>query len=700
MVNSRDDTESVAKDVETIRSVLAGPEGSGLRTFVTGEAGFEADRSAAVEGLDGTLLAITGVLVLVLMLLTYRSPLIAFLMLGVVAIAYLIATGAVYGLVQADVTTVSGQSTAILIVLMFGAGTDYCLLIVSRFRDELRHSSDVEAAMMRAAAHTGPAIFASGAIVVASMLVLSLADFNATREMGPLLALGIVVMMGCGVTLLPALLAAFGRRAFWPAIPRVEDEPRAASVGWSRVSDLVRRRPALLVGVSVGVLVLGALGNLEGRGHLDLSEQYRDPPESAQGQALIRDRFDPPGRVGPVQVVTEPDAAIAVKDALSVTPGVASSNTDSQSEDGRYISSEVLLKIDPFSTEAMDLIPRLRAVADKAAAGNVAVIGGITAESYDNEQALSADARLIVPLVLLLILLVLIALLRCIVAPLYVIGTVVLSFAFALGASSLVFTHIFGQPDSDPNLTTFAFIFLVALGVDDNIFLMSRIREEHRAGLDTRDAVIAGLQKTGGVITSAGLILAGTFAALMALELEALFQVGFTVCLGLLVDAFLVRTFLVPSIAMLLGERNWWPHRFGFCPNKSKRRCTNSCGPLGFRARSFQEGERGFQQEVPAMDGVRRDRRDGAACPGLGSRSAVVREHRRDRLCLPRRGGHRLDGRDRARRHGPLQLPHRHEPAQRRVRRKAADVVHADRGRHVAPGAAAALVHAGPRLGR
>ena len=570
VINSRDDTESVAKDVETIRSVLPGPNGSPVRTFVTGEAGFEADRSAAVEGLDGTLLAITGVLVLVLMLLTYRSPLIAALMLGVVAIAYLIATGLVYGLVEADLTTVSGQSTAILIVLMFGAGTDYCLLIVSRFRDELRHSADAEVAMTRAAAHTGPAIFASGAIVVAAMLVLSIADFNATREMGPLLALGIIVMMGCGVTLLPALLAAFGRRAFWPAIPREESEPSDVSAGWRRVSSLVRRRPALLVGISVTVLVLGALGNLSGRGHLDLSEQYRDPPESAQGQALIRDRFDPPGRVGPVQVVSDAESAIAVKDALGKAPGVAMSNTDSQSKDGRYISAEVLLKIDPFSTEAMDQIPRLRAVARDAAGGETALVGGVTATNHDNLEALAADALLIVPLVLAVILVVLVVLLRSLVAPLYVIGTVVLSFAFALGASSLVFTHIFGQPDSDPNLTTFAFIFLVALGVDDNIFLMSRIREEHQAGLATRDAVIAGLQKTGGVITSAGLILAGTFAALMALELEALFQVGFTVCLGLLVDAFLVRTFLVPSLAMLLGEHNWWPSHSAFDSTKAK----------------------------------------------------------------------------------------------------------------------------------
>jgi RND superfamily putative drug exporter len=557
VVNGRDDTESVAEDVAAIRSFLPGPDGPGtLRSFVTGEAGFDADRSAAVEGLDGTLLAITGTLVLILMLLTYRSPLIAALMLGVVAVAYLIATGMVYGLVQADVTTVSGQSTAILIVLMFGSGTDYCLLIVSRFRDELRRVSDVETAMTRAASRTGPAIFASGGIVVAAMLVLAVADYNATREMGPLLALGIVVMMACGLTLLPALLAAFGRRAFWPAVPREEPVERT-SARWTRIGALVRRRPLLLATACTAILALGALGNLEGRGHLNLAEQYRSHPESVQAQNLIRQRYEPAGRVAPLDVVTSSSVALQVKDALAQAPGVAASNTDS--DGGDVIASEVLLDIDPFSSDAMDLIPRLREVAREAAGGELALIGGITAESYDNREALRSDARLIVPLVLLMILLVLIALLRCIVAPLYVIGTVILSFAFALGASSLIFTHVFGQPDSDPTLWIFSFIFLVALGVDDNIFLMTRIREERRRGLATSDAVITGLEKTGGVITSAGLILAGTFAALMALELEALFQVGFTVSLGLLVDAFIVRTFLVPSIALLLGERNWWP---------------------------------------------------------------------------------------------------------------------------------------------
>jgi len=243
------------------------------------------------------------------------------------------------------------------------------------------------------------------------------------------------------------------------------------------------------------------------------------------------------------------------------TKGISDANTDSSSRDDRLVSLQVLLSIDPFSTRALDLVPHLRAVARQAAHGRTALVGGVTAEEHDNVRALNRDARLIVPLVLALILLILIVLLRCVVAPLYVVGTVILSFAFALGASSLAFTHLFGQPDSDPNLALFSFIFLVALGVDDNIFLMTRVREERARGLATRDAVIAGLKSTGGVITSAGLILAGTFASLMALDLEALFQVGFTITLGLLVDAFLVRTFLVPSLALLLGERNWWPQR-------------------------------------------------------------------------------------------------------------------------------------------
>jgi RND superfamily putative drug exporter len=559
--NKKDDTDSIVRDVTAIRKTVPRPDGSPMGAYVTGQAAFDADRALAVEGIDGTLLAITGILVLVLMLIIYRSPIIAGLMLGVVVIAYLIATGLLYGLVEAGATTVSGQSTAILIVLMFGAGTDYALLLVSRYRDELRRTGDVEAAIARASERTAPAILASGGIVVAAMLVLALADFNATREMGPILALGIFVMLAAGLTLLPACLAALGRRAFWPVRPAIEPDHQPGETRlWTRIGELVRRRPLLLVVVSVAILGAGALGNLEGRGYLTVNQQYHDPPESVQAQELIAKRYAP-GRVAPVDVVLAPEATRDVQLVFSKDKTVDRADTDSASTDGKWVSMQVVLKQDPFSRPAMDAIPALRAELKRAGGNHPVLVGGITAEQHDNLVALHRDAKLIVPLVLVLILLILMALLRAVVAPLYVMGTVILSFAFALGASSLIFTHVFGQPNSDPNLAIFAFIFLVALGVDDNIFLMTGIREQHARGLSTRDAVIAGLQRTGGVITSAGLILAGTFAALMALDLVALFQVGFTVTLGLLVDAFLVRTFLVPSLAVLLGERSWWPSR-------------------------------------------------------------------------------------------------------------------------------------------
>src|SRR3954468_1251247 len=378
VINAHDDTDSMVRDVAGLRSLLPGPNGSPLQSFVTGQAGFDADRATAVEGIDGTLLAITMALVLVLMLMIYRSPTIAAVMLGVVAMAYLIATGLVYGLVEAGATTVSGQSAAILIVLMFGAGTDYALLIVSRYRDELRKTGDPHTALLRSCERTAPAILASGGIVVAAMLVLALADFNATREMGPILALGIVVMMAAGLTLLPATLAVLGRRAFWPAVPRAE-----TGEGWSRVGALVRRRPPLLAGRSVAILVAGALGNLEGRGYLTLNEQYRNPPESVQGQDLIAKRY-PAGRVAPLDVVATSNVALQVASGLRHSPLVSDANTDSQSRDGHWISLQVLLKIDPFSRRALDAIPALRAAGRQAGPHGTVLMGGITAEQHDN----------------------------------------------------------------------------------------------------------------------------------------------------------------------------------------------------------------------------------------------------------------------------------------------------------------------------
>ena len=552
-----EDTGVVVEDVATLRRLLGDSGDDGLRTFVTGEAGFTADASEAFESIDETLLAITIALVLVLLLAAYRSPVVALVPVVVVGVAYVIAAAAVYGLVSAGAFQVTGQATAILIVLMFGAGTDYCLLIVSRYREELRLTSDTQAAITRAAEQTGPAILSAGATVVAAMLVLVLADFRATQSMGPVLALGIAVMVLAGLTLLPALLAALGRRAFWPVVPHAGVEPRRRIDVWGRVGRLVQERPALVTVVVLTVLAAGALGNLQQRGTLDVTESFRDPPESVRGLELIKREFGA-GRAAPVDLVVAVNRSPDVIAALGEARGVAATTMVSYSTDQRLMLVDVELAQDPFSEAAREAVPRLRDVARRAAGGGTALVGGLTAEAFDSVEAQRADAALIAPLTLALILLIVMALVRAVVAPLYLVGTVVLSYAFALGASSLIFTHVFGQPDSDPGLPLFAFIFLIALGVDYNIFLVSRIREE-LAHQDTQGAVVAGLRRTGGVITSAGLILAGTFATLMAVPIEGLVQVGFTIALGALVDSLAVRIFLVPGIALLLGERNWWP---------------------------------------------------------------------------------------------------------------------------------------------
>jgi len=394
------------------------------------------------------------------------------------------------------------------------------------------------------------------------MLVLALADFNATREMGPILALGVAVMVVAGLTLLPAVLAALGRRAFWPAVPHLEPAPTPAV--WRRVGRLVGSRPAPAAAVVALVLVAGALGNLGGREPLGFAEAFREPPESVRGEQVITERFIP-GRGAPLSVITDFEAREPVIAALTggrATPVaemyLMAGSVPARGGRPELALSEAYLGLDPFSDAATDAIPGLRETARRAAGAAPVLIGGEVAETYDTRRALARDTRLIVPIALVLVLIILGLLLRAIVMPLYVIATVILSFAFALGVSSLVFTHLLDQPASDPSLPLFAFIFLVALGVDYNVFLLARIREE-RASRPTEEAVVVALERTGGVITSAGLVLAATFSVLMAVPLEALFQIGFVVALGLLADTFLVRALLVPSLAVLLGERNWWP---------------------------------------------------------------------------------------------------------------------------------------------
>ena len=554
-------SDDIQANVDYIRDTVPdydAPDGE-LRAYTTGVAGIVADSIEVFDSIDTALLLVTVALVLFMLLAIYRSPIVALVPLFVVAMAYMIAAAAVYGLVEAGAVQVNGQTTSLLIVLMFGAGTDYCLLIVSRYREELRRFEDKHEAMAHATERTAPAILSAGATVVAAMLVLSLADFKATQTMGPVLALGVAIMLLAGLTLLPALLACIGRNSFWPAIPRYGTEQRRPLDIWRRIGHFVHERPVFAMSSCVVVLAAGSLGLLQDRGVINFGEGFRDEIESVEGQ-LVLERELSAGQIAPTVVLASASVAEPVADAVRGVGGVDAAVVSGVSDDGELTRIDVTLSHDPFSDEANDLIPVLRDTVRDTAGGETALVGGFTAENFDTTETLRSDAKIIVPLVLVLIFLILCALLRAVVAPLYLVATVVLSYAFALGASNLIFNELLNQPDGDPGLPTFAFIFLVALGVDYNIFLISRIREE--AGYqETKEAVITGLERTGGVITSAGLILAGTFGALMTLPLETLFQIGFTVAFGLLVDTFIVRTVLVPSIAFQLGERNWWPSK-------------------------------------------------------------------------------------------------------------------------------------------
>jgi len=564
------ESEEIQDTVNELREITPSsdaPEGE-LRAFVTGPAGFVTDATEAFEDIDGTLLVVTITLVLILLLLIYRSPVIAFVPVIVVGIAYTIVAAAVYGLVDGGAFDVNSQTTGILIVLMFGAGTDYCLLIVARYREELRNYEEKHEAMAHATERTSPAMLSAGATVFASMLVLALADLKSTQSMGPVLALGIAVTLLAGITLLPAILSALGRRAFWPSVPQVGSEERKPLDVWRRVGHLVHDNAPVATIVCLLILVAGSLGNLTDRGSLDFGEGFRNDPDSSRGQEVIDEELSA-GQSAVTNVIVDnsPQAREAAVAALLRSDDVAHAQTVSFSTDDELARIDVTLAVDPFTDAASNSIPALRQLAEDAA-GDSALVGGLTAENHDTEETLSSDAKVLVPLILLLIFVILVVLLRAVIAPLYLVATVVLSFAFALGTSKLVFEHLFNEHNGDPALATFSFIFLVALGVDYNIFLMSRIREES-VKLGNKEGVIAGLEKTGGVITSAGIILAGTFLALMSLPIEQLFQLGFTVALGLLVDTFLVRAVLVPSIAFQLGDRNWWPGKRTQAPAKT-----------------------------------------------------------------------------------------------------------------------------------
>jgi RND superfamily putative drug exporter len=553
--------EEIEPAVERVRSVVRSE--NGLQTYVTGPAAVSVDAVEIFGSIDATLLLATTALILVLLLLIYRSLVVALVPLAVVALSYVVAAGLVYLFVSQGWLQVNGQTTGILIILMFGAGTDYCLLIVARYREELRRYEDKHEAMAKALVHTSPAILSSGATVVCAMLVLLVTSLNSST--GPVFAIGVAVTVLAGLTLLPALLTIAGRRAFWPVVPRVGSREHARPGVWRRVADAVARRPATTAAVTVAFLLACAAGNLIDLPGLSLSAGFRSETESVEGANALA-RALPAGESAPTDVIVEAapgrlDAAsAAVAEALRGEEAVVAVTPGDVSRDGQLARLRVILAGDPYGDAAVDRIAALRESAAAAAPDATVLVGGPTAEEADTRSVARRDALLAVPLTLAVIFVILVALLQAVVAPVYLILSVILSYAATMGLAYAAFRYVFDAPGSDASLPLLVFVFVVALGGDYNIFLMARVREE-AARHGSREGMLLGLERTGGVITSAGLILAGTFAVLMLLPLEQLFQLGFAVAVGILLDTFVVRTLLVPAIALLLGDRSWWPRR-------------------------------------------------------------------------------------------------------------------------------------------
>ncbi|MEU8308520.1 MMPL family transporter [Actinomadura sp. NPDC048955] len=535
----------------------------GLASHVTGPAGGGADQFEVFQSLDGFLLMAAGLVVIVLLLFIYRSPVLWFVPVLSAVFALGLAQSTVYLLAKYADLTVNGQSAGILTVLVFGVATDYALLLVARYREELHRHEDRHEAMAYALHRAAPAVIASAATVAVGLLCLLLADMNSTAGMGPVAAAGVLTALAAMTTLLPALLVICGRWLFWPLIPRydakyLEPEAYEAEHGvWSRVAGMVGKRPRALWAVTMlGLIVLTlGLGSLKADGLSDAG-QFTGKPDSVKGSEVIA-RHYAAGSGSPALVIGKAPASDQLARAVRGTPGVAEVSDPVTA--GGLVKYEATAKDAADSQAARATIDRLRDAVHAVPSAD-AKVGGTTATYLDIKRASTRDNKVIIPIVLAVVLLILIALLRAVVAPLLMMGTVVLSFLASLGACAVIFEHVFGFEGTDSGFPLLAFIFLVALGVDYNIFLMHRVREESQA-LGTRRGIQRGLTVTGGVITSAGLVLAATFASMVTLPLVFMVEMGFAVAFGVLLDTLVVRSLLLPALSYDIGRRIWTPGR-------------------------------------------------------------------------------------------------------------------------------------------
>ncbi|WP_307831365.1 MMPL family transporter [Nucisporomicrobium flavum] len=534
---------------------------AGLKLHVTGPGGVDGDLDAVFEGLDVKVFLTTVLVVAVLLILTYRSPVLWFVPLLAVGVAAFVSMATVYWLVRTFGIVVNDQNSAILTILVFGVGTDYALLLIARYRETLHQYESVWAAMVHAWRRTVPAILASAGTVVAGMMCLLAADLNSTSGLGPVGAVGVICALLAMVTLFPAMLVLLGRRVFWPFVPRFGAELTRRAGVWGRIGRFIDRRRWLAVLGSFAVLGALAVGLTGNTGPLRQQDGFLDTPESVAGFTVLRQHFPEQGGQ-PMTVYVRPAYQDKVLDTVKGTSGVVEAFPGETY--GGWAQIEAFPKAAPDTPQEYDTIRRVR-TAVHAISGAEAIVGGPGAEHMDTDTTTSRDERIVIPLVLAVVVLILGLLLRAIVAPIMLIGTVIVSFAAAFGGSMLVFDHLLGFKGIDNAVPVLAFLFLVALGVDYNIFLMHRAREESLAH-GTRSGILSSLSATGGVITSAGVVLAATFAVLATLPLVVLVELGFLVAFGVLLDALLVRSILVPALTLLLGRSVWWPSRLSAGP--------------------------------------------------------------------------------------------------------------------------------------
>jgi RND superfamily putative drug exporter len=549
--------------VDDLRAAI---EVDGTESFVTGPAGIFADFSSAFEGIDGLLLLAAFGVVLVILLVVYRSPLLPLLVIATAGLALTAANAVAYLLADGGAITVNGQSQGIASILVVGAATDYGLLLVARFREELRREGSKYTAMRVALHRSWEPIVASGATVILGVLCLLLSDLGSNRGLGPISAVSVAFAVLAALTFLPAALTLLGRAAFWPFRPKLGDEPTPGR-GWPRVAALVGRRPRRVLAGSLALLIAAAVfAPTFAADGIPISDAIQGESNGVAGQAALGRHFDA-GAGSPTVIVTPEatwpavaEAAAATDDVAAVAPftgGPPVPGAPPLVVDG-LVRLDVTLDVAPDSTAAVDAVQNLRTTLD--AADPAAIVGGETASNLDARESGARDLRVILPSVLVVITIVLALLLRSLVAPLLLVATVVLSVGATVGVAALLFENVFGFPGSDPAILLIAFVFLVALGIDYNIFLMTRAREES-AQHGTRNGVLRALAVTGGVITSAGMVLAATFGALSVLPLLFLAQMAFLVGFGVLLDTFVVRSLVVPSAVALIGDRTWWPSR-------------------------------------------------------------------------------------------------------------------------------------------